>query len=221
MQKRLSIISNSVANIPENKKAWQNVCDILATTNFIHEERTKYCPNTERYLQDILPDAIKFSDVVHTMETVPVYILMKDSDDNKVIIVTISSPEDDVCIPVMFTEEDAKNTIKEIDGLEAKDTIIVKIPFFVLIDGQFGFIPEDDAPDIILFNDDGMPMPRMNRYDVMLMMLDSTFALRSNYARDVYLSEASAFNAQNGKNLVNAQSPMSGMAIRNKKLPVS
>lgn len=195
---RIVNIEKAIAKIPDNKKAWEDVCDILmdsydSETIFENESRTiqKGIAGTEEYLKNVYPSAIRLADVIHTMQTVPVYIIMRTMEDGTYMPAMVENEgEDEGCVLASFSKEDAETISCEIDS-EGTILRIARVPFFILIDGLFGYFPDIINPSIALCDmrengDEKSSWPIVTREDVMSLLLDATKTLRYDYAYDVY-----------------------------------
>lgn len=217
----LDKIEAAIKPLSDNRMAWLRVCDILTSMNPVNDVLATNCPSVDAYIKSVYLPSMQIAQVIHTMETVPVYIVVAKAEDGKLIILSVPTDRGDMNTAVFFSRKEAQEmcdkAVQQSNGLEFRT---VRIPFLILVDDRNTFLSESAQLTILLCD----PRPEkevvsLSKYDVMSMILDASHTLRCDFASDVYLSEMGRHQKIENKKL----SPMAQMTsgARKRKLPVS
>lgn len=240
MEVLMEQMENAIKNRPDNPDAWYAVCDALRDDKALLTVDMEAANNPAEYFQSIFPYAVKMADIIHTFETVPVYILVKNVTDlesgcieqgddvpeslthQKSLVITIKNELiPDTGVQIFFSKEDAQRGCREFQRIIGGEVGYTRVPFFSVIDSVFGVFP--DGVDIGYLLTDyrkGKKYITINRSTIMSLMLYSTYSLRSSFGYDVFVSE-SYIRAEEERNSVLPATIPRLTVIRGGKPPVS
>lgn len=217
----LDKIEEAVMSLADDSRKWMQACDILESTPPIDHIIAKTCPSVEVYIKDVGLAAIRLATVIHTIETVPVYIIAKQTGMNILVMCVSAEGTDREQIPVFFSRSDAERAYrKEFGNMDEQEFRIFRIPFLVLVDDRYGIVPDTANMDFLLWDprEEKIPMS-LSKFMVMTILMDSTYALRHTFAEDVFLSEYR--KKEHVSDNVSARSALPSGSLRNKKPPRS
>lgn len=207
----LEQFEKTVSQYPDNKKAWERACDLLIELDGIPARSIDYCESPMEYFTKIYPAAVKASEIIHTMSTVPVYVLVEDNPQaGGETLVTVSQEGVVVfenVLPVFFSREDAEKALREGFEGSTEGMRIVRIPFMLLIDKDFGIFGDNAGQYLemlLCYFKKGKPWVRINKWRIIMMLLDACRALRSYYDYDI-LSFFERIEQMNAEMLQNAE----------------
>lgn len=240
MEVLIEQMKNTIKKRPDNPDAWYAVCDALRDDKTLMTVDMESATNPGEFFQSIFPYAMKMADIVHTFETVPVYVLVKsvnslgpddtvhDNNDvmhstsQKSMVITIRNEMiPDLGVQVFFSEEDAKKGCEEFRRIVGGEVVYTRVPFFMIVDGSFGIFP--DGVDIVYLltdNRKGKKYITISRSTIMSLMLYSTYSLRSSFGYDVFISESN-IRAEEERNAVTPAAIPRLRVVRGGKPPVS
>lgn len=181
-QKELQKISDAIKDIPDDAEAWENACDLMTEISAIEPSVISNCKDRADYAQLIYRRAYNIEQVVHVMKTVPVYLLARNvGEDDQLIVTLFNEIQPLPFVPVFWKKERALKELEFIE-IDKKSVSVIRVPFFLLVDDQFGISPDaQEVPLIILFDDrEGVPGSCIDKYLIMDMMEDSAKTLRSD-----------------------------------------
>lgn len=187
VRKEFQEIAEAIKDIPDDVKAWEQACNLIPKIFNIKEDTINHCKSEAEYIRQVYRRAYNIEQVVHVMATVPVYLIVRNFNIDTQMIVTIFNEEQPTpFIPVFFSEEQARKEMEYID-FPRNAASVVRIPLFLLIDGNYGFFPDNETPKrIALFDDrDNKPIIYFDKFQVLSMLMDSTKTLRSRFEADI------------------------------------
>lgn len=185
--KEFQAIAEAIKDVPDNVKAWEQVCDLIQKIFKIKTDTVNQCQSSSEYIRNVYCRAYNIEQVIHVMATVPVYLIVRNFNiDTQMILTIFNEDQTTPYIPVFFSEKQARKELEYVD-IPKEFVGIVRIPFFMLIDGTFGFFPDvGKAPRAALFDDrEGKAIIYFDRFQIMSMLLDSTKTLRSRFETDI------------------------------------
>lgn len=217
----LDKIEEAIKPLSDNRMAWLRACDILTSMNPVNDMLAVSCPSIDAYIKDVYLPATQIAQVVHTMETVPVYIVAAEAEDGKPVIMSIPTDRGDMNTAVFFSRRDAQemcdSATQQSNSLEFR---AVRIPFLILVDDKNTFLSDSSQRNILLCDPrQEKEIVSLSKFDVMSMILDASHTLRCDFASDVYFSEMGRHQKIDKKRL----SPMARKTFeaRKRKPPVS
>lgn len=188
-RKEFQAIAEAIKDIPDDVKAWEQACDLIQKVFKIKTDAVSRCESKSDYIRFVYLRAYNIEQITHVMATVPVYLLVRNVTADTQMIITLFNEEQAIpFIPIFFEEKQARKELEYID-IPKDIADVVRIPLFMLIDGNFGFFQDyKDAPPLALFDDrEDKPVIYFDRYQALSMLVDSTKTLRSRLETDIGL----------------------------------
>lgn len=186
-RKEFQAIAEAIKDIPDDVKAWEQACDLIQKVFKIKTDAVSRCESKSDYIRFVYLRAYNIEQITHVMATVPVYLLVRNVTADTQMIITLFNEEQAIpFIPIFFEEKQARKELEYID-IPKEIADVVRIPLFMLIDGNFGFFQDyKDAPPLALFDDrEDKPVIYFDRYQALSMLVDSTKTLRSRLETDI------------------------------------
>lgn len=173
-RKEFQAIAEAIKDIPDDVKAWEQACDLIQKVFKIKTDAVSRCESKSDYIRFVYLRAYNIEQITHVMATVQ-------------MIITLFNEEQAIpFIPIFFEEKQARKELEYID-IPKDIADVVRIPLFMLVDGNFGFFQDyKDAPPLALFDDrEDKPVIYFDRYQALSMLVDSTKTLRSRLETDI------------------------------------
>lgn len=189
---RISALEKHVSQYPDNKEAWERVCDLLKEPHLIETQDVDDCEAAKDYLTNIYPVAVRAAEIVHVMSTVPIYILIRKTEQADMrVIIGKEDPEEGEknLLPIFFSQEIAEKAQRDIAKATEDDIQCARIPFMLLVDDELGVFKDSQKHlyQMVLCDlREGKALMRIDTKEVIMLIFTASRALRSYYDIDLF-----------------------------------
>lgn len=196
MKRLFTAIDKLIADIPNDKNAWEKAIDILSNDSLVESVMTKISAGRSSYgyVKDIWKKARDIEFAVHVMASVPVYVIVKlDETDTEGLAYATLLPEKgqpdlfgefNSAIPTFIDLKSAQDVLRESESGNEENTFICRIPFAMLVDNRVGIFDDDSAPEFLLLVGENNSTV-INRFEISPLMCAAAFALRTSFVEDI------------------------------------
>lgn len=196
MKNLFSSIDKLIADIPDDKDAWEKTLEILDNDDCVDAVLNKMAAGKSPYgyVKSVWKMARKIEFAVHVMSSVPVYVVVRHNkaDKEELCCVTFLLEEnqpdlfgdDNLGILVFIDRDSVQNVLSKSQAENSSDAFICRIPLALLVDKNIGIFDDDEAPEFLIFIN-GEKSTLVQRFQIAPLMCASAFALRSSLIEDI------------------------------------